>query len=349
MDDTQVSQNGSRSENMICKEGIVRAVHGDTIDVEITVSSACAGCHAKSICIPSEQRQETVPAVVPAGLTFQVGERVNLIMRGRAGGKAVLIAYVIPFLVLITAFLVCNLLFHNELLSVFVCVLFLVVYFLILKKQSHKIDQKFTFYAAKIISDNMDSTVSQPHASLKIIGITGTLGAGKGTIVDYLIQQYGFKHYSVRGYLTEEAKRRGLEINRDTFVEVANDLRAKHSPSFITDELYKQAEADGCNAIIESVRTPGEVESLRKNEHFLLFAVDADPKIRYERIVSRNSETDHVTFETFLENERREMSSTDPNHQNVGRCMEMADFVFQNNGDFNDLYNQVETAFATIV
>lgn len=177
---------------------------------------------------------------------------------------------------------------------------------------------------------------------MKIIGITGTLGAGKGTIVDYLLDHYGYKHYSVRGYLTEKAKRRGLEINRDTFVVVANDLRANHSPSYIVDELYKQAEAAGGNAIIESVRTPGEVESLRKNEHFLLFAVDADPKIRYERIVNRNSETDHVSFETFLENEQREMSSTDPNHQNVGKCMQMADFVFQNNGNFDDLYRQVE-------
>ena len=31
-----------------------------------------------------------------------------------------------------------------------------------------------------------------------IIGITGTLGAGKGTIVDYLVKQKGFVHYSVR-------------------------------------------------------------------------------------------------------------------------------------------------------
>lgn len=181
---------------------------------------------------------------------------------------------------------------------------------------------------------------------MKIIGITGTLGAGKGTIVDYLIQHYGYKHYSVRGYLTEEAERRGMEINRDTFVVVANDLREKYGPSYITDELYKQAEAAGVNAIIESVRTPGEVESLRKNEHFLLFAVDADPKVRYDRVVLRNSETDHVSYETFIENEQREMSSTDPAHQNVGRCMEMADYVFHNDGDFDDLYRQVEEALS---
>ena len=183
---------------------------------------------------------------------------------------------------------------------------------------------------------------------MNIIGITGTLGAGKGTVVDYLREHYGYRHYSVRGYLIEEAKRRGMELNRDTFVVVANDLRATHSPSYITDQLYLQAVENGADAIIESVRTPGEVESLRKQEHFLLFAVDADPKIRYERVVGRSSETDHISYETFLENEAREMSSTDPNHQNIGRCMQMADYLFTNDGDFEDLYRQVESVIQEI-
>jgi dephospho-CoA kinase len=175
-----------------------------------------------------------------------------------------------------------------------------------------------------------------------IIGITGTLGAGKGTIVDYLIEKRQFRHFSVRSYLIEEAEKQGLPINRDTFVLVANTLRSTHSPSYIIDQLFERAQKAGQNAIIESIRTPGEVDSLRQKGNFTLLAVDADSKVRYERIVGRNSETDHVSYETFIANEQREMTSTDPNKQNLSKCIAMADYTLQNNGDFEALYRQID-------
>lgn len=178
-----------------------------------------------------------------------------------------------------------------------------------------------------------------------IIGITGTLGAGKGTIVDYLVLEKGFVHFSVRGFITEEINRQGLPVNRDSMVVVANKLRADHSPSYITDQLYEQALLTGKNCIIESIRTPGEVESMREKGNFLLFAVDADPKLRYERIVLRNSETDKITFATFVENEEREMQSNDPNKQNIGKCIELADFTFYNNSSVESLHIQLEETF----
>jgi len=177
---------------------------------------------------------------------------------------------------------------------------------------------------------------------LRIIGITGTIGAGKGTIVDYLTSHHEFHHFSVRGYLTKILKERDMEINRDNLVAVANELREKNSPSFIAEELYREAKAEGKNCIIESIRTVGEINALRKNNQFFLFAVDADQKLRYQRIVERASETDHISYETFVDNENREMSSTDPNKQNLDACMKMADFTFINNGSFEDLYEQVD-------
>jgi len=175
-----------------------------------------------------------------------------------------------------------------------------------------------------------------------IIGITGTLGAGKGAIVEYLTKSMGFVHFSVRGFLINEIKKRGLPENRDSMVVIANELRAKNSPSYITDQLFSQAFKTGKNAVIESIRTPGEVESLKLKGQFYLFAIDADPKIRFERIKKRNSVTDQISFEIFLENEKREMFSKDPNKQNLAECREMADYVFDNNGTIEELNKRID-------
>ena len=59
-----------------------------------------------------------------------------------------------------------------------------------------------------------------------ILGLTGTLGAGKGTVVEYL-KEKGFAHFSARAYLQEEIARRGLPNNRDSMVTIGNEFREK--------------------------------------------------------------------------------------------------------------------------
>lgn len=173
-----------------------------------------------------------------------------------------------------------------------------------------------------------------------IIGVTGTIGAGKGTIVEFL-KEKGFKHYSVRDFIIKEIKKRDMVVNRDSMVIVANDLRASNSPSYIVEQLYKKANEDGGNCVIESLRCPGEVEALKGKEDFYLFAVDASPFLRYERVTQRKSETDKVSYEKFISDERREMMSEDKNKQNLSKCIEMADFKFENNETIADLKRKV--------
>jgi dephospho-CoA kinase len=180
-----------------------------------------------------------------------------------------------------------------------------------------------------------------------IIGITGTLGAGKGTLVEYLLREKGFAHYSVRAFITQEIIQRNMPVNRDSMVLVANDLRQKNGPSYIVDCLYEQAFASGQNCVIESIRTPGEIDSLKRKGRFYLFAVDAAPQIRYRRISSRGSETDSVSFDTFLANEEREMQSHDPNHQNLRECIRRADFVLNNDGNIEELYARLVAILQT--
>lgn len=178
-----------------------------------------------------------------------------------------------------------------------------------------------------------------------IIGITGTIGAGKGVLVDYL-KKKGFKHYSAREFIKKEIEKQGLTPDRDTMARVANDIRKEHGPTFIIESLYNEAVAENKDAVIESVREIAGAEFL-KDEGAILIAVDADRRIRYERIRGRGQSTDNVTFEKFVEQEERELLSVDPNNQNILAVMEGADYHLMNNGSIEDFEKEVDSLLAS--
>lgn len=165
-----------------------------------------------------------------------------------------------------------------------------------------------------------------------IVGVTGTIGAGKGTVAELLQAAYGFTLFSVRAYLERELQRRGTESNRDTMTALANEIRAEHGSSFIIEQLYAEAVEHGGNAVIESIRTVGEIEYLRTLPHFTLIGVDADALLRYERIRARGASTDTVSYETFLAQEKRESESDDPGVQNLVACLSRANAIIDNSG-----------------
>jgi dephospho-CoA kinase len=189
-------------------------------------------------------------------------------------------------------------------------------------------------------SDNMSEQV--------IIGITGTNGAGKGTVVEYLMEKLGFQHYSARGYLNKILTEQGKELSRSNMSVLANSLRAANHPSYLAEQLLVEAQKAGGRAIIESIRTPAEAHLLRKNPLFKLLAVDADTKLRYERAVLRGSSTDKISYDQFVAEEKAEMSSTDPNMQNISKCFELADATLHNNGSLAELQEQVDEYLATL-
>ena len=174
-----------------------------------------------------------------------------------------------------------------------------------------------------------------------ILGVTGTIGAGKGTVVEYLVKEEGFAHYSVRDFLIQEIHKRGLAENRDSMREVANNLREKYGPSSVIESLYAKAAQEGHDALIESVRAIGEADFL-KGHGVKLLAVDADRKIRFDRVRMRASSTDDVDFDTFVMHEERELASTEPFDMNIIGVMAMSDYRIENDGSLEELHAKVE-------
>ena len=182
--------------------------------------------------------------------------------------------------------------------------------------------------------------VSLPY---HIIGLTGRNAAGKGTVASFL-EKNSFVYHSLSDTLREELKRRNLEESRENLIQIGNDLRKNGGPGVLAD-LMIHSLLSSEDHIVDSIRNPSEVKSLRRvypNHKFVLISVDASPKIRYERLKSRNRLGDSSSWEIFLEQEKLEESSKDPNKQQLLATISEAEFNVDNSGSIEQLENQIK-------
>ena len=184
----------------------------------------------------------------------------------------------------------------------------------------------------------------------KIIGVTGTLGAGKRKITDYFVIKLGFEHVAVSDtFLQREALRRRLIPNREARTNIANEFRAQ-GPTKLMEAVYALARPlieAGDNVVIEPQHTVAEVEFI-KSLGGVVLGVDADLRIRYARIKERGGPKDHVSFEEFERVQAIQMASSDPNKNNLAAALAAADYHLTNNGTLAELYAQIEQALASI-
>jgi len=136
--------------NNLCNQGKIKNIQGNTLFIEITVSSACSKCHGKSFCSMSEHRNEILNITTPSASQFSIGEEVNITMKSSLGTKAVLFAYVGPLVALCLGLFLSYSITHNELLSTAIGFGCLTLYFLILRGFRDKFKREFTMEVTKI-------------------------------------------------------------------------------------------------------------------------------------------------------------------------------------------------------
>ncbi len=118
-----------------------------------------------------------------------------------------------------------------------------------------------------------------------IIGIAGTNGSGKDTVGKILAEQHNYLFVSVTDALREELKNRGLPPAREHMRELSAEWRRKFGLGVLIDKakaLYDHAEGYSGLAM-SSLRNPGEADVVHGYGGLVIW-VDADSRIRYERI-----------------------------------------------------------------
>lgn len=172
-----------------------------------------------------------------------------------------------------------------------------------------------------------------------IIGLTGKNGCGKGVVAEFL-ETMGYHFHSLSDVIRDEITARGKKITRDLLIKTANELRTTHGPSILAERVLAKLDPEK-NYIVDSIRNPFEVEALRKRKDFYLLMVDAEPKIRFERLKTRARENDPQDYDAFLKLEAAEAGSNDPNAQQLNRTCELADAVVENNGTLEELHEDI--------
>lgn len=126
--------------------GIIERIDEKHMTVRIQQISACAGCHAKSICSSADKEEKIVDIRNYIG-TYRVGQWVRLTGTSSMGLQAVLLAYVLPLFLMIAAMYASQQWFfpQNEGLSALIALGSLAVYYPLLYLVRNPLQKKFVF------------------------------------------------------------------------------------------------------------------------------------------------------------------------------------------------------------
>ena len=137
---------------MIKHDGIIIALNEDgTALVRIIQTSACAACKAKAMCASAEsaEKEMTVQLTVDS-LQLTVGDAVEVMVQQKMGWKAVILAYLLPFFVMLAVMLIGNAIWavREEILGT-IALCAMALYYLVLGMFKDKLQKEFSFTARK--------------------------------------------------------------------------------------------------------------------------------------------------------------------------------------------------------
>ena len=133
--------------NNIKHLGIVESIDGSHVRVKILQSSACSSCSVKGHCNVSETKEKIIDIHDKESADCcSVGQEVMVCGTTSMGMKAVVLAFVLPFIVLLAAlFVTMRVTDGDEATSALVSICTLIPYYIIIYLLRNRISRTFSF------------------------------------------------------------------------------------------------------------------------------------------------------------------------------------------------------------
>lgn len=132
--------------NEIVHSGKIVSIDPDFTTIEIVVDSACASCHAKSLCGMSEEQDKLISLPTDPYANHAVGDEVKVCTKMSMGLKAVWISYVVPLMILMILILSLSSVIGNEVYTGLLSIAGVGVYYLVIWLLRAKLQNEFVFY-----------------------------------------------------------------------------------------------------------------------------------------------------------------------------------------------------------
>ena len=178
-----------------------------------------------------------------------------------------------------------------------------------------------------------------------LVGLTGRNASGKSTLVGWFSDK-GLRSVSCSDSIRAWLREQGVDTTREALIEGGRELRRRGGAGVLAEMLLEIL--DGEDAVVDSIRTPAEVEALRSRGDFFLIEVRADEEARWQRMNARGRAGDPLEKETFLSQEAAEAKSDDEAGQALDATAALADITILNDGTIEDLEDQLESVWTSL-
>ena len=132
------------------QKGVIEEIIDGKAKVRISSFVACANCHVKAACgIPEGTTRIIIAPLL--GENFNKGESVYINMKRSMGIKAALIAYILPFIIVISTLLILSMFDLEELITGLISLAILIPYFSGLFLFRDRLKRSFIFTLRKVI------------------------------------------------------------------------------------------------------------------------------------------------------------------------------------------------------